>query len=77
MREMGEDIAVVQSCHGDLRNNHLKERREGGENAELVSVETKPSGCSKITAFHDTRWNEYLWMLLVNHLETGRSLQVT
>lgn len=76
MREMTEDVAVVQSCHGDLRNNHLEERREGGENTELVSVETKAGGCSEVTAFHDTGWNEHFGMFLVDHLETSRTLQV-
>lgn len=73
---MTEDIAIVQACHGDLRNNHLEEGREGGENTELVSVETEASGCCKVTALHDTRWNEHFGMFLVDHLETGGTLQV-
>ena len=76
MREVAENIAVVQSCHGDLRNNHLKECREGGENTELVSIEAEASGRSKVTAFHDTGWNEHFGMFLVDYLETSRTLQV-
>lgn len=76
MRKVAENIAIVQSCHSDLRNNHLKECREGGENPKLVSIETEASGRSKITAFHDTGRNEYFGMFLVDHLKTGRTLQV-
>lgn len=76
MREVAEDVAVVQSRHSDLRNNHLKECRKGGENAELVRVETEASSCSKVTTFHDTGRNEYFGMFLVDHLETSRALQI-
>ena len=75
--EKCQDIAIVQSCHGDLRNNHLKECREGGENTELVSIEAEACGCSKVTVFHDhTGWSEHFGMFLVDYLETGRTLQV-
>lgn len=77
MREMAEDIAVVQPCHGDLGNNHFKERREGSENAELFRVETKASCCREVAALHDTGWNKDFRMLLVNNLDAGRTLQVT
>jgi len=71
---VAEDIALVQACHGDLRDDHLKECRKGGENTELVSVKTEPSGCSKVTAFHNTGWNEHFGMFLVDHFETSRTL---
>jgi len=38
---MGEHVAIVQSGHGELGDDHLQERREGRENAKLLGVETE------------------------------------
>lgn len=41
MGKVGEHIAIVQSGHGELRDNHLQERRESRENAKLLGVEAE------------------------------------
>lgn len=76
MREMTQDVAVVQSSHGDLGEYHLKESRESGEYTKLVGVESKAGGSGEVSSFHDTRWNEDFRVLLVNGLETRRALQI-
>ena len=41
MREMRQYVAIVQSSHCELRDDHLQEGREGRENAKLLGVETE------------------------------------
>lgn len=74
---MAEDIAVVQSSHGNLGHDHLEEGREGREDTKLVLVEPKSSSSTEIAALHDTGWNEDFGVLLMDHLQTGGTLQVT
>ncbi len=74
---MAEYVAVVQACHSDLRNDHLKEGGEGGKDAELVAVETKACSSGEIPAFHDPGRNKYFGMSLVDHFQTSRTLQIT
>jgi hypothetical protein len=71
MREMGKDIAVIETSHCNFRNNHLKERRESGENTKLVRRKSKAGSCRKVASFHDTGWDEYLGMFLVDDTQTG------
>lgn len=66
MREMTENVAVVQPSHGDLRNNHLQEGRESRKDAKLVFVEPKPSRGGEIAPFHDPRGEEDFRMLLMD-----------
>lgn len=68
---MRKDIAVVQPCHGNLGNDHLQESRECREHAELVCIEAEAGGGGEVSAFHDPRGNENLWVFLVNHLQAG------
>jgi len=77
MREMGEDIAVIQTSHGYFRNDHLKESRERGEDSEFIRSKSKASSSGEVSSLHDTRWNEYFGMLLVNDLETSRPFKVS
>lgn len=75
--KMREDIAVVETGHGDLGDNHLQEGRESGEDSSLALLETKSSSSGEVSALHDSGSNEYLGMLLVDNLETSRSLEIT
>ena len=73
MREMRKDIAVIETSNCDLRNNHLKERRESGDSeyTKLVGYKSKASSCRKVASFHDAGWDEYFGMFLVNDTQTG------
>lgn len=77
MREMAQDIAVVQPRHCELRDDHLEESRKGRKDTEFVCVETETSSSRKVSSLHDTRRYENLGVLLVNNLETCRTLKVT
>jgi uncharacterized protein YxeA len=77
MREMRKNIAVIETSHSDFRNNHLKERRESGENTKLVRCKSKTGSCRKIASFHDTGRDEHFRMILVDDLQTGRTLEIT
>ena len=73
---MAEDVAEVEPRHGDLRDDHLQEGREGGEDAVLLRVETEASSCAEVSALHDTGGNENLRVLLVDDLEAGGTLKI-
>ncbi len=73
---MAQYIAVVQACHCNLRNDHLKEGGEGGKDAKLVTFKTKACRCGKVSALHDSGWNKHLGMSLVDHLQTSGTLQI-
>ena len=77
MREVAEDVAEVETRHRDLRDDHFQECREGGEHAELLSIETETCRRAEVSAFHDTRGDEDLRVLLVNDLQAGRALEIT
>jgi 2-phospho-L-lactate guanylyltransferase (CobY/MobA/RfbA family) len=74
--EMAEYIAIIQACHGEFRNNHLKEGGKGGKDAKLVRFKTKAGGSGEISAFHNPGRNKYFGMSCVDHLQTSRTLQV-
>jgi len=71
MREVTKDIAVIKTSHCDFRNNHFKERRESGENTKLVRCKSKTGSCREVASFHDTGWDEYFRMLLMDDLQTS------
>jgi hypothetical protein len=71
MREMRKDIAVIETSHCDFRNNHFKECRESGENTKLVRCKTKTGSGREVSSFHDTGWDEYFGMLLMDDAQTG------
>ena len=73
---MAEHVAIVQACHGDFGNDHLKEGGKGGKDAELVVFKTKACSGGKVSAFHDSGRNEHFRMSLVDHLQTSRTLQI-
>ena len=76
VREVAEDVAVVQTSHGDLRDNHLEESRERRENAIFAFFKTK-TGCSgEVPPLHDTGGNEDHRVLLVDDLEAGGTLKI-
>lgn len=77
MGEVGEDIAVVQACHRDFGDDHLKKRGEGGEDTKLPFLETKTGGSTEVATLHDPRWDEDFGVLLMDGLQTGRALQIT
>jgi hypothetical protein len=74
---MAENIAIVQPRHCDLRHDHLEEGRERRKDAKLVGLETKARCSGEVTAFHDPRRNEHLGVPLMDHLQTGRTLEIT
>ena len=67
---MTEYVAVVQACHGNLRNDHLKEGGEGGEHAKFVGIETEACGSREVSTFHNPGGNKYFGVPLVDHLQT-------
>jgi hypothetical protein len=73
---MAKYVAVIQACHGELRNDHLKEGGKSGKDAKLVGIETKAGGGRQISAFHDPGRNKYFGMSFVDDLQTSRTLQV-
>jgi hypothetical protein len=68
---MRKDIGVIETSHSDFRNNHLKERRESRENTKLVRCKSKTGSCRKVASFHDTGWDKYFGMILVDDLQPG------
>lgn len=74
---MAEHIAIVQPRHRDLRHDHLEEGRERRKDAKFVGVEAKACCGREITALHDPRGNEDLGVFLMDHLQTGRTLEIT
>ena len=77
MREVAQNVALVETCHRDFRDHHFKERRKCGEHAKLILVEAESSGGGEVAAFHYARRYEDFWVLLVNRLEARRSLQIS
>lgn len=77
MGEVRQDIAIVQARHGDFGDDHLKERREGGEDTKLPLLETETGGSTEVSTLHDPRWDEDFGVLLVDGLQTSRALQIT
>lgn len=56
---MGETVGEVEAGHGELGEDHLRESREGREDALALSLEgTKTSSSSKVAALHDTGGDE-------------------
>jgi hypothetical protein len=74
--EVTEDVALVETSHGELGDDHLQERRERRENTELLLVESESSRGREVTTLHDTRGDEHLRVLLVDGLEAGRALEI-
>ena len=74
---MTEDIAVVETCHGDLGNDHFEKGGESGEDTKLISVESEASSGREVSTLHNTRWNEHLGVFLVDDLQAGRALKIT
>ena len=77
MREMRKNVAVIEASHGDFRNNHLKECRKSREDTEFIRGESKTSRSGEVAAFHDTRRNENLGVLLVDNFQASRTLEIT
>jgi hypothetical protein len=77
VREVAEKVAVVQAGHGKLGDHHLKESGEGGENTLLILVETETGGGGEVSTLHDTGGDEYLGVLLMDDLQSCRTLEVT
>ena len=73
---MAQYIAVVQARHGDFRYDHLKKGRESGKDAKLVRFKTKACGGREVSPFHNSGRNKYFGMSCVDHLQTGRTLQI-
>lgn len=76
VREVAEDIAEVEARHSDFGYNHLQEGGERREDTELVLVETKTGSGAEVATLHDSGRDEDLRVLLVDRLETGRSLKI-
>jgi hypothetical protein len=76
VREVAEDIAVVETSHGNFRKNHLQERGKGGENTKLVSGESKPGGSGEVAPLHYTRGDEDLWVFLMDHFQTCGTFKI-
>lgn len=74
---MAKYVAVVETRHGDLRYNHLQKRREGREDSELIMFKAETSSSRIVAALHDAGGNENFGMLLVDHFQTSRSLEIT
>ena len=77
MREMAENIAIVQPRHCDLRHDHLEEGRECREDAKLVGLEAKARSSGEVTAFHDPGRHEHIGVSLMDHLQTSRTFEIT
>ena len=76
VREVAENVAEVETSHGDFGNDHLQEGGEGGEDAELLLVETETGGGTEVTTLHDAGGNEHFGVLLVDDLQTRGALEV-
>lgn len=76
MREVTEDITKIETGHGNLRDDHLQERRECREHPVLLRIETKTGGSAKVASLHDAGRNKDLRMLLVDDLQTSRPLEI-
>ena len=73
---MAKHVTVVQPRHSNLRDNHLQESGERREDTELLGVETEPGGGTKVATLHDAGRDEDLGVLLVDHLQSRRALEV-
>ena len=73
---MAQDVAEVETSHGDFGNDHLQEGGECGEDAELLLVETDTGGGTEVTTLHDAGGNEHFGVLLVDDLQTRGALEV-
>mmetsp|Transcript_82863 Transcript_82863/g.208761 ORF Transcript_82863/g.208761 Transcript_82863/m.208761 type:complete len:236 (-) Transcript_82863:1158-1865(-) len=51
--EVAEDVALVQSRHGDLTDHHLLEGGKGAEDCLAVALEAEASASAEVTALHD------------------------
>mmetsp|Transcript_18498 Transcript_18498/g.60713 ORF Transcript_18498/g.60713 Transcript_18498/m.60713 type:complete len:518 (+) Transcript_18498:204-1757(+) len=76
VREVAEDVGVVEPRHGHLRHAHLEEGSERREDRLLALVHAEPGGGLEVSALHDARLDENVGELLVDHLEPRRALQV-
>ena len=73
---MAKNVTVVQTGHGELRDDHLQERRESREDTELVRIESETGRRGEVTTLHDTRRDEDLGVSLMDDLQTGRTLKI-
>lgn len=76
MGEMRENVAVVQTCHSDLRDDHLQESGECREDTKLVLVESESSCSREVASLHDAGADEDLGVLLVDDLQPSGALQI-
>ena len=53
VEEVAEDVAEVEAGHSELGYDHLEEGTEGGEDTELLLVETEPGSCAEVAALHN------------------------
>ena len=73
---MAEYIAIVETRHGNLGDNHLQERRKCREDSELVMFKAETGSSRIVATLHDAGRNENFWVLLVDHFQTRRSLEI-
>ena len=76
VREVREDVAVVEAGHGELGDDHLEEGAEGAEDTELLRIEAETCRRGEVATLHDTGLDEDLWMPGVDDLETSRALEI-
>ena len=76
MREVAQDVAEVETSHGDFGNDHLQEGGESGEDTELLLVETKTGCGTEVTTLHDAGGNEHFRVFLVDDLQTRGALEI-
>ena len=50
---MTKNVTEVETSHGDLGDDHLKEGGEGREDAEFVLVKSKSSSSAEVATLHD------------------------
>ena len=76
MGKVTENITVVQTRHCNFGDHHFEEGRECGEDAKLIVVESEAGGGREVASFHDSGGHEDFGVLLVDDLQSGRSLQI-
>jgi len=74
--EVAQDIAMVESSHRHLTDDHFLEGSESTEHCLAIVVKRKTCAGRIVAPFHDTTRNVHLRMRQADFLETARALEI-
>ncbi len=74
--EVGEDVGVVEPGHGDLRDHHLEEGREGAEDSLSPRFRAESGGHGEVVALHDAGVDIDLGVILADMVQAAGTFEI-